>query len=418
MALSGAACASPWRRVAEFLQGGERRVILAELIERLADLQIGERDIAFEPAVVRRGGRQLGHDRLRLPIVGERARHLALRRFDVADVGVGDADVALQRGVGGTGGDEFLRKGEPVPERLQRVGQIVARLLHLGDVVERERALAQDRGVARVGFDERVVDRQRGVVLRQRAVEIALVGENGADEIVGDGEIALSDRIGGRGGHERRERGVGLARERQRAGGIAEIAQGYRAFELRGRDAGGEVGRRPARADELLLERARAVEHVLDDRHRHAGGAAEALREVEDEIVGGLGGEAQRVLGVLSRRVRRVPLGARQRRQRQRRGQADPGAPGDALVGGGDRLGVGEAALLLLAFAVAPRRRGGARAGDEVACRLGRLVAEACDVALGALEQGRRNVEMARLVRRRPPPPIRARSAPARGGRG
>ena len=86
------------------------------------------------------------------------------------------------------------------------------------------------------------------------------------------------------------------------------------------------------------------------------------------------------------------------RRQRQRRDEADPGAPGDALVGGGDRLGVGEAALLLLALMVAPRRGGGARRGDEIARRLGSLGAVALDVALGAVEQRGGNVEMARLV--------------------
>ena len=61
-------------------------------------------------------------------------------------------------------------------------------------------------------------------------------------------------------------------------------------------------------------------------------------------------------------------------------------------------LRVGGAAALLGKLAVAPQGGGGARRGDEGARRRRGLVGEALDVALSAVEQRRRNVEMARLV--------------------
>ena len=65
---------------------------------------------------------------------------------------------------------------------------------------------------------------------------------------------------------------------------------------------------------------------------------------------------------------------------------------------GGDRLGVGGAQALLLEFAIAAGGGGGARGGDEGARRRRNLVGEALDIAFGAVEEGGRDVEMARLV--------------------
>ena len=340
------------------LQGAERRAVLAELIERFADIERRLGDVVLEFAVVRRRRGKLGVARLRLTKLVERAVDLALRLFDVADVGVRDGDVALQGRIGGIGGGELLRKGEAVAVGLERGGQVVARLLRLGDVVERDRPLAQDGGVVRMRLRQRVVDRQRGLVLRERAVEVALVGERGADEIVGHREVAPTDDVGGFGCDQWGERLIGLAGERQRARRVAEVAQRRRAFELRRGDARHQVGRRLARADQLLLQRARAVEHVLDHRHRHAGGGAEALGEAEDEVVGGLGGEAQRVLRAVALLLGERAIASPPARQREGGDEADAGAPGDAPVGGGDRLGVGDAAFLLLApLAFAARLR-------------------------------------------------------------
>ena len=125
--------------------------------------------------------------------------------------------------------------------------------------------------------------------------------------------------------------------------------------------AAAEIGTGLAAADQIVLQLAHAVENVLDQGCRYARYVPELLRQIEDQAVRRLGGEVESLFGSVTLRLGFLggnaglpPLPAGKSDKDQRREQPDRGAPCRALVGGGERLGVPYAPLLLFPLGLKP----------------------------------------------------------------
>ena len=246
----------------------------------------------------------------RLVAVGlERAGKVALRHLHVADLVVRHRQIALPAGVAGIGLRQPLSDGEAVAVGLERAGKVALRHLHIANLLVRHRQLA----------------------LEVRASGIA-------------GKQVRHDLPGLLGGGERARR---VADRQQRCGGFKE-GLGLAALELRRHLPG---------FDELLLQRARPVENILDETGGDSHDVAEPLRQVEDQTVGGFGRGRERrfgapalLFGILSLLVRdpllfdgnsALPIGEPGKRQRDdKAGGKAPGEdvapPGGAASARGD----------------------------------------------------------------------------------
>ena len=96
--------------------------------------------------------------------------------------------------------------------------------------------------------------------------------------------------------------------------------------------------------------------------------------------------------------LRDLPLPAGSRREQQRGNEPDAGPACRSPVGERQRFGIAQAALLLLALPPSPRPGGNGGRSDEFAHRRRQVRAEPFDEVLRAIQQRRRNIEMARFV--------------------
>ena len=84
----------------------------------------------------------------------ERLVELALRHQHVADLVVGDRQIALPLRVAAIGGGEALADGEAVAVGLERLVELALRHQHVADLVVRDRQIALPLRVAAIGGGE------------------------------------------------------------------------------------------------------------------------------------------------------------------------------------------------------------------------------------------------------------------------
>ena len=104
------------------------------------------------------------------------------------------------------------------------------------------------------------------------------------------------------------------------------------------------------------------VELAFDDRQntedafaRYTDEILELRRYARDDFVGFLDRGAKKLLGAVTLRLAPSTIPSRQCCKHKRDNKADAGAPCDAAVGGGQRLGVPQLPLLFLALTLKPR---------------------------------------------------------------
>ena len=110
-----------------------------------------------------------------------------------------------------------------------------------------------------------------------------------ADSLVRHRQIALEVRAPGIAGEQVRHDLPGLLGGGERARRVADRQQRCGGFIEGGGLAALELRRHLPGFDELLLQRARPVENILDETSGDPHDVAEPLRQVEDQTVGGFG---------------------------------------------------------------------------------------------------------------------------------
>ena len=114
--------------------------------------------------------------------------------------------------------------------------------------------------------------------------------------------------------------------------GLAEYEQCPAHFHQRFGLALAQRWRRFPRSQQLVLELARTIENILDDRRRHADGVAEFLREVSHQTCGGAGRERERAFGPFLRGERNAALPVRQASQNERKYEPSRQAAGENVA--------------------------------------------------------------------------------------
>ena len=131
-----------------------------------------------------------------------------MRHQHVADLLVGDRQIALPLRVAGVGGGETLSDGKAVAVRLERLVELALRHQHVADILVGDRQIALPLRVAAIGGGEALPDGEAVAIGFERLIELALSHQHVADFVV----ARPTDRAANACCCGRRRRGVPIAR--------------------------------------------------------------------------------------------------------------------------------------------------------------------------------------------------------------
>ena len=347
----------------------------------------------------------------RVPVGRERLLTPAFDCEQHPDPGLGEGDVRLPLKIGRIALGQRLDDGQAQAIMRQRLGTPADQSECIGDLVGAGREIPLQARVRGIGRRELADQRECRLERLQRLAGFAKRYPRIADLVQRDRQLALQQLMAGIGIDHGLQDGAGALGGRQRCLHVAliEIKRGE-LVERRGFEPQ-QIGGALARFRELALQPLHPFENEPDQIDRHAGTAAEFLRQIEDQRVG------------------------RARRGRQRRFGAGALAFGELALLGGDaplpagdtgehqrhdqtRRGRGEDAPLPQTLGIAAARVGGKRLHDEAAHGRRQLGAEPLRKLRGAGDQRRRASQGNPPSARQPPatiPPPSARACCARG---
>ena len=297
---------------------GDRLGVARLIAEELAEPPVAQRQIALTVGLIGRGDRQALRDLQVFFVLGLRLGFLSQRHQHLADLGVTDRFRLLPFGIARLRGGHLFAQAQALAVGGERGFGVAFRSQHLGDFLVRDRQILIVAGVAGRTARQLLENVETLLVGGQRVGPAAHLEQGVAPAVVGDAQAVAHGGLvhaAFGAGNQLAEHGHGFVGGGQGRVRIALREQGLGQFGLRVGLTLQQVRALAASFRQILGQLARLAQHVDDELLGYARLTSEPARQIQHQIVRGLGALFQHPLGAIALAVGLDGFKYRYRRQ-------------------------------------------------------------------------------------------------------